>query len=198
VRSGPRPPGESPGIWGRTHLRCRWRRPGWSAQTAHSRRTSLEGDGARSASRPPRVPGGRRACWHRSARASDFGYAITVPPGTRITPAPAGPAADAPWPQQLAEPDTGRSRATRRPRHLAGRSWPAPWHALGDAPPRSGIHGHRADRRLDVGTSGPESRAPSRRSRGSFGLPAWDHSRYCGMADPPRVHRYCPVQLAGP
>ena len=28
VRSGPRPPGESPGIWGRTHLRCRWRGPG--------------------------------------------------------------------------------------------------------------------------------------------------------------------------
>jgi hypothetical protein len=35
--SGPKPPGASPGIWGRTRLLCRWQSPERSARTAHSR-----------------------------------------------------------------------------------------------------------------------------------------------------------------
>jgi hypothetical protein len=63
VRTGPKPPGESPGIWGRTHLRCRWRSPG-IAPGQH--------DSHRLISRPPdqpalRMPAGgwpglRRVC----------------------------------------------------------------------------------------------------------------------------------------
>jgi hypothetical protein len=41
VRSGPKPPGESPGIWGRTHLRWRWRNRKPSGQYHSHRRIVL-------------------------------------------------------------------------------------------------------------------------------------------------------------
>ena len=80
VRSGPKPPGESRGIWGRTHLRRRWRSPGRLRLAARLAPALLAPRTSRLFGCPPRAGPGRGVSWIRDQSTASGGWEY-VPAG---------------------------------------------------------------------------------------------------------------------
>ena len=89
VRSGPKPPGESPGIWGHTHLRRRWRSAGRAGRAARLAQAHLAPPGPAGPSDARRGLARAAACvpWIRDQSAVSGGWEY-VPAGRDAHPVP--------------------------------------------------------------------------------------------------------------